>query len=65
VLGHHPVEMKKGELPIKLKLTKGLKYRQGTYNVIRNLIFGVDYDTVHVSRYPEQMLLPFFPTMFV
>jgi len=65
MLGHQPVEMKKGELLIKLKLTRGLKYRQGTYNVVKYFIFGIDHVVVHVSRYPEQMLLPFFPPIFV
>jgi len=64
-LGHQPVEMKKGELLIKLKLIKGLKYRQGTYNIIGNLIVEVNHVALHVSRYPEQMLLLFFPPLFV
>ena len=65
VLGHQPVEMKESELPIKLKLTEGLKNRQETYNVIGNFIFGVDHVVVRVSRYSEQMLLPLFPLVFV
>jgi len=65
VLGHQPVEMKDSELPIKLKLTEGLKNRQETYNVIGNFIFRIDHVAVRVSRYSEQMLLPFFPPVFV
>jgi hypothetical protein len=65
VLGHQPVEVKRGKLPMKLKLTKGLKYRKRTYNVIGDFVFWVDHVAVHVSRYPEQMLLPLFPPTFV
>jgi hypothetical protein len=57
--------MKKGKLPIELKSTKELKYRKGTYNVIGDFIFGVDHVVIHVSRYLEQMLLPFLPPPFV
>ena len=53
VLSHQPVEVKKGKLLIKLELIKGLKYRQGTYNVIGNFILGIDHVAVHVGRYPE------------
>jgi len=53
VMGRQPVEMKKSELPIKLKLVKGPKYRQGTYNIIGNFIVRVNHALVHVSRYPE------------
>ena len=52
-MGRQPVEMKKSELPIKLKLVKGPKYRQGTYNIIGNFIVRVNHALVHVSRYPE------------
>ena len=61
VLGGQPVEIKGGKLPIKLKLTKGLKYREGTYNIIRDFMLRIDHVAVHVSRYPEKMFFPFYP----
>jgi len=65
MLGHQPVEIKGGKLPIKLKLTKGLKYWKGTYNVIGDFMFGINHVAVHMSRYLEQMLFPFLPQPFV
>ena len=59
VLGHQPVEVEKGELQIGLQLTNGLRYWQGTYNVIRNFIVRVNHAAVSMSWYLEQMLLPF------
>jgi hypothetical protein len=38
-LGHQPIEVKRGKLPMKLKLTEGLKCRQGAYNIIGDFIF--------------------------
>jgi hypothetical protein len=43
VLGHQPVEIKGGKLTIKLKSTKWLKYRKGTYNVIGDFMFRIDH----------------------
>jgi hypothetical protein len=49
VLGRQPIEVKKGKLLLKLKLTKGLKYQQGTYNVIGYFILGINDALVHMS----------------
>ena len=49
VLDHQPVEVKKVKLSIKLELTKRLKYRQGTCNVIGNFKLGTDHVAVHVG----------------
>jgi len=57
--------MEKVELPMKLKLRKELRYQQGTYHIIGNFIIRVNHVAVHMGRYPKQMLLPFFPPMFV
>ena len=45
---------------------KGLEHRFGdTYSVIGDFVLGVDHATVRKSRFAEQMLLPFFPPLFV
>jgi len=36
-----------------------------TYSIIGNFALGVDHATVCESRFAEQMLLPFFPPLFV
>ena len=36
-----------------------------TYSVIRNFVLGVDHVVERESRFAEQMLLPFFPLLFV
>jgi len=49
MLGHQLVEVKKGELPIKLKLMKELEYRQGTYHIIGNFVIGVNHVAVRMG----------------
>jgi len=45
---------------------KGLRHRFGnTYSVIRNFVLGVDHTAIRKSQFAEQMLLPFFPPLFV
>jgi len=45
---------------------KELRHRFGnTHNVIRDFVLGVDHAAVQESRFAEQMLLPFFPPLFV
>jgi len=45
---------------------KGLRHRFGnTYSVIGNFVLRVDHAAVRESRFAEQMLLPFFPPLFV
>jgi len=36
-----------------------------TYSDIRNFVLGVDHAAVRKSGFAEQMLLPFFPPLFV
>jgi len=45
---------------------KGLKHRfRNTYSIIGDFVPGVDHTVVRESRFAEQMLLPFFPPLFV
>ena len=45
---------------------KQLRHQFGnTYSVIGNFVLGVDHAAVRKSRFAEQMLLPFFPPLFV
>jgi len=38
---------------------------ENTYSVIRNFVLWVNHATVRERRFAEQMLLPFFPPLFV
>jgi len=45
---------------------KRLRHRFGnTYSVIGNFVLRVDHAAVCKSRFVEQMILPFFPPLFV
>ena len=45
---------------------KGLRHQIGnTYSIIGDFVLAVDHATVRKSRFAEQMLLPFFPPLFV
>jgi len=45
---------------------KGLRHWFGnTYSIVGDFVLGVDHAAVRKSRFTEQMLLPFFPPLFV
>jgi len=45
---------------------KELRHRFGnTYSAIGNFVLGVNHAAVRKSQFAEQMLLPFFPPLFV
>jgi len=50
---------------MRIKAMKELRYWLKTYNVIGNLILGVDHAAVCQSRYAEQMFLPLFPPLLM
>ena len=62
---HRPAYNKGVRYRWKVKM-KGLKYRfRNTYSIIGDFVQGVDHAVVRESRFAEQMLLPFFPLLFV
>ena len=50
---------------MRIKATKELRYRLKTYNVIGDLVLGVNHAAVCHSRCTEQMFFPLFPPLFV
>jgi hypothetical protein len=50
---------------MRIKVTKELRYRLKTDNVIGDLIVAVDHAVVCQSRCAELVFLPFFPPLLV
>ena len=48
-----------------IKVNRRLSIRKETYNVIRDFMLEIDHVAVHMSRYLEHMLFPFFLPPFV
>ena len=45
---------------------KGLRHRFGnTYSIVEDFVLRVDHAAVCKSRFAEQVLIPFFPPLFV
>ena len=59
------VKRRESELPIRIKVTKELRYQLETYSVFEDLILGVDHTAVCQSQCVKQVFLLLFPPLLV